>query len=287
MVTLGLVAGISSALSVAFAGLALRSRARGRMLERAGLMARSIRRRRERPSGPPRAFASVASSRRATVALAAVGAGAGLVAGGPPLAVCGAVAGFAVPAAIGRSRAAKHEAKVEAQLAEATTSIAAALRSGLSLQQAIRFASEEGDPPVARALAQVAERESLGVPLEGSLERWSSQEGSSDVRLVASVLQLHHRVGGESPAVLDQVARTVRLRRAAARELRSLTAQARLSGAVLGLLPVGFFAFMSLVSRHDVQPAYSSGPGLASIVMGLALDAGAFLWIRKLLAVAR
>jgi tight adherence protein B len=85
--------------------------------------------------------------------------------------------------------------------------------------------------------------------------------------------------------VLDQVARTLRLRRAAARELRSLTAQARLSGAVLGLLPVGFFAFMSVVSKHDVQAAYRSPAGLASILAGLVLDGGAFLWIRKLLQV--
>jgi tight adherence protein B len=138
---------------------------------------------------------------------------------------------------------------------------------------------------VSRALSQVIQQEELGIPLEDSLERWASGANSADVRLVASVLQLHHRVGGESPAILDQVARTVRLRRTAARELRSLTAQARLSGAVLGLLPIGFFAFMSVVSRHDVQAAYRTSAGLASIVLGLALDAGAFLWIRTLLRV--
>ena len=121
--------------------------------------------------------------------------------------------------------------------------------------------------------------------LEESLEHWAREDGSSDIRLVASVLQLHHRVGGDSPVVLDQVSRTLRLRRAAARELRSLTAQARLSGAVLGLLPVGFFAFMSVVSRHDIQAAFRSPAGLASIVGGFVLDGGAFVWIRKLLAV--
>jgi tight adherence protein B len=228
----------------------------------------------------------VLRDRRARIALAGLGAGAGLLMGGPPLALCGVLAGAAIPATVSRATEAKRVERMEAQLAEATASIAAALRSGLSLQQSIRFASEEGAPPVSRALAQVIQHEEMGVPLEDCLERWASGASSADVRLVASVLQLHHRVGGESPAVLDQVARTVRLRRAAARELRSLTAQARLSGAVLGLLPVGFFAFMSIVSRHDVQVAYSTGAGLASIVLGLALDGGAFLWIRTMLRVA-
>jgi tight adherence protein B len=174
---------------------------------------------------------------------------------------------------------------LEEQLADATASIAAALRSGLSLHQSIEFASTECGPPVSEGLAKVVERESLGVPLDASLDRWSREAGSADVRLVANVLRLHHRVGGDSPAILDQAARMVRSRRAAARELRSLTAQARLSGAVLGLLPVGFFAFMSLVSRHDVQAAYRSPAGLGSILTGLALDAGAFVWIRSLLRV--
>jgi tight adherence protein B len=273
---------MTAALSAWLAGVAVRARLRSKTLARAGL---------EMDGGAGvqlerrRMAAWVLRDRRAGVPLAGLGAGAGLLMGGPPIALCGVLAGAAIPAAVSRATETKRVERMEAQLAEATASIAAALRSGLSLQQSIRFASEEGAPPVSRALAQVIQHEEMGFPLDDCLEGWASGANSADVRLVASVLQLHHRVGGESPAILDQVARTVRLRRAAARELRSLTAQARLSGAVLGLLPVGFFAFMSIVSRHDVQVAYSTGAGLASIVLGLALDAGAFLWIRTMLRV--
>jgi tight adherence protein B len=208
----------------------------------------------------------------------------GMLLGGPPLALCGAMAGAAAPAVLARRKRAKRMELVEEQLADAVGATASALRSGLSLSQSIRFAAEEGEPPVSESMLRIAEREALGVPLEDSLERWAVEERLPDVRLVSRVLQLHQRVGGDSPVVLDQVARTLRLRRAAGRDLRSLTAQARLSGTVLGMLPVGFFAFMSVVSRHDVQTAYRSPAGMASIVAGLVLDAGAFLWIRKLLA---
>jgi tight adherence protein B len=277
-----LAAGAAASLSMWFAALGVRARGRDRVVARAGSLSPPARhvRPRERTSA-----SRLLTDRRARAVISFAGAGLGLVAGGPPLALCGAAAGLAIPAAITRARESKRSERIGAQLGAATASIAAALRSGLSLQQAIRFASEEGAPPVSRSLARVVERESLGVPLEECLEQWASHEKSADVRLVASVMQLHHRVGGESPAVLDQAARTVGLRRAAARELRSLTAQARLSGAVLGLLPVGFFAFMSVVSRQDVRAAYTSAAGLASILVGLGLDAGAFLWIRKLLRV--
>ena len=73
---------------------------------------------------------------------------------------------------------------------------------------------------------------------------------------------------------------------AIAREVRSLTAQARLSAWILGLLPVGFFSFLWLTARDEIEGALSTPIGLACIVVGLALEGGAFLWIRSLLVVA-
>ena len=69
------------------------------------------------------------------------------------------------------------------------------------------------------------------------------------------------------------------------REVRSLTAQARLSGAILGLLPIGFFGFLWLTSRRDMLTALGSSLGRTAIVIGLVLEAAAFLWIRRLLQV--
>ena len=121
------------------------------------------------------------------------------------------------------------------------------------------------------------------MPLDESLETWASSEAGDDVRLAVSVLQLQHRVGGNAPAVLEEAVRTLRQRAAAARELRSLTAQARLSGAILGALPIGFFLFMSVVSRREVSLALHSKLGIAAVLGGLLLDGFAFLWIRHLL----
>jgi tight adherence protein B len=86
--------------------------------------------------------------------------------------------------------------------------------------------------------------------------------------------------------VLDQVAATIRDRVAAAREVRALTAQARLSGLILGLLPVGFFAFLWLTSRRDIEGALGTPVGIGSVLLGLVMEGVAFLWIRHLLEVA-
>jgi Flp pilus assembly protein TadB len=85
--------------------------------------------------------------------------------------------------------------------------------------------------------------------------------------------------------VLDRVAVTLRERRAATREVRALTAQARLSGGILGALPAAFFLFLLVTSRNDVRAAFGSSAGRAALVLGVVMEGGAFMWIRRLLRV--
>ena len=202
-----------------------------------------------------------------------------------PGALAGIVVGLAVTRLQSRRRAAARVDLLEDQLADAVSSLAAGLRAGLSLPRAIAFAADESDEPLGASLGAVADRTDLGVPLEAALEEWAAQTGSADARLLAGVLDLHRRTGGELPGVLDGVAATLRERRAAAREVRALTAQARLSGAILGLLPIAFFLFLSVTSRDDMAAAFRSSAGIAAIALGLTMQALAFVWIRSLLRV--
>jgi tight adherence protein B len=213
------------------------------------------------------------------------GAAVGWLVAGAPGAVMGVIAGRVAPRIWERRRATARAALMEDQLAEAVSSLAAGMRAGLSLARSIRFAAEEAEPPLAASLTSVADRADLGVPLEEALAGWARATASADVRLLAGVLDLHRRTGGELPSVLDGVAATLRERRASAREVRALTAQARLSGAILGLLPIAFFLFLSVTSRDDIAAAFHSPFGITAIVLGFAMQGCAFLWIRSLLRV--
>ena len=97
---------------------------------------------------------------------------------------------------------------------------------------------------------------------------------------IAGVLDLHRRSGGDLPIVLDGLATTLRERRAAYREVRALTAQARLSGVILGMLPIGFFAFLLVTSRDEMLDAIGTPLGGVSLGVGLVLELLAFVWIR-------
>jgi tight adherence protein B len=192
-----------------------------------------------------------------------------------------------LPIARRRRRDAAETAALEDGLADAVAAIAAAIRAGRSMAGALDEAASTVPPPLGPRLAALVDRVSLGVPVERAVTELADAVPGPDARLVAAVLGLHQRSGGDAPAVLDRVARTLRDRRASAREIRSLTAQARLSGAILGFLPIGFFLFLSVTARADVERALGSTAGLTAIVVGLAMQAVAFVWIRRLLRIDR
>jgi tight adherence protein B len=211
---------------------------------------------------------------------------AGLAVAGPT----GGVLGLAL--AIGITRAGRVQrrrtlaTRRDEQLADAVTAITAAVRAGMSVPQALAYAMHEAEPPGADDLARVVAEIDVGVPLAEAVDAWAARSGSDDVQLVAGALDLHRRSGGDLPAVLDQVAGTIRERVAVGRETRALTAQARLSGWILGVLPIGFFAFLWVTSRRDIEGALATPAGIGSILVGLTLEVGAFFWIRSLLDVS-
>ena len=145
---------------------------------------------------------------------------------------------------------------VQERFADAVGAIAAAVRAGSSLDQAIRYAAGEAEPPIRRTArrprCRTRSRASRSIV---AIDGWARELGTDDGDLVAGALDLHRRSGGDLPAVLDQVTATIRDRVGIAREVRSLTAQARLSAWILGLLPVGFFAFLWLTARDEIEGA--------------------------------
>jgi len=221
---------------------------------------------------------------RHTVVTIAVALSAFVLAG--PFAAFLAVASSGVAAWVGKIRKrSRREVLMGEQLIDAVAGLGAALRAGLSLEGALRFAAREAESPLSESLGRLITDIDLGDPMSKALERWALADGTADARLLAGVLRLDRRSGGDLPRILDQVASTLRERREAEGEVRALTAQARLSGLILGLLPIGFFLFLLVTSTKDVSAALHTPIGIGAVLLGSLLEVVAFLWIRHLLEV--
>jgi tight adherence protein B len=219
-------------------------------------------------------------------ALAPIAAALGLLAwAGPVAAACGAVIVAAGVVVHSRRRLAAVRRGREEQLPEAVAAIAGGIRAGLSLTQAIAHARDETIAPLRDDLARLVDRVDMGTPVAEALAGWADDLDSEDARLIAGVLDLHRQSGGDLPAVLDGLVGTLRERRAAHDEVRALTAQARLSGTILGMLPIGFFGFLLLTSRDEMMSAIATPLGGTAVAAGLVMECVAFLWIRRLLVV--
>lgn len=243
------------------------------------------------PASPPPSFGRPRARMRAASRTALAG-GLGVLLGlagwfgaGPMGALVGVVAGVAGPSMRRKMVGRRQAALLEEQLAEWSESIGTGLRSGLSIVQAMELAQSEAMPPLRVHLDRFVDELRLGVPLDAALSRLGGDLGTDDARLVILITGIHTRTGGDLAGALDEVGQTIRHRIAIRRELRAASAQGRISGLIMGALPIAFFLFLSATSHRKLEPVLRSRPGMAMVGAGLILEGLAYLWIRRLLRV--
>jgi tight adherence protein B len=204
---------------------------------------------------------------------------------GPVGVLAGGAAGWAAPSIIRRRRELRRAESLERQLAEVVETAAMAVRSGLSVMQALEFSAGEVGHPMDEVLQRLLDERRLGVPLDQCLRRFAETLDTDDARMFVLILSIHQRSGGNVAGALEEVSNAVHHRVAVRRELRALTAQGRVSGGILGALPIAFFLVLAASSQRDLAPVYRSPAGIAMLAFGLGLEGVAYLWIRRLLRV--
>ena len=179
--------------------------------------------------------------------------------------------------------------KFNSQLPDTVTLIANALRAGSSFLQAIELVVRESQPPISTEFGRVIREVNLGLPFDIALENMVKRVRSEDFELMATAIAIQHQVGGNLAEILDSIAFTIRERIRIKGEIRTLTAQQRMSGYVVGGLPffLAFFIYLAAPKFFDpmfVKPPDVIGIPLGLILMGIAvLSMGAgFVFIRRI-----
>ena len=218
----------------------------------------------------------------AMVAVVAVVAGlVGLVLAGP---IVGALVAIAVCVAVRfyvRRTEAKRQAAFADQLPEVLQLVTTALRSGFSLTQSLESVAEDAEEPARSEFAHVLAEVRLGRDLSDSMTALARRMGNKDLEWVVSAIDINRDTGGNLSEILDRVSATIRERGRIARQVRTLTAEGRLSARILIALPFLMLAWQWR-SNPDGFELLTHGAGLLALVIaGILMTIGA-VWVHRI-----
>jgi tight adherence protein B len=191
----------------------------------------------------------------------------------PIVLLIGAIVGFFLPRWYVRRRQGKRINQFNKQLPDTITLIANALRAGSSFLQAIELVVRETRPPISTEFARVIREVNLGLPFEQALENLVRRVKSDDLELMVTAISIQYQVGGNLAEILDSIAYTIRERVRIKGEIRTLTAQQRMSGYVVAFLPIGLAGFLFIIAPSFMQPMLDPEVNILGIPVGIILIA--------------
>jgi tight adherence protein B len=209
-------------------------------------------------------------------------------AAGLPLIVASLFAfGFGtMPWAYLRRRRRKLLRRFEAQLPDAIDYLSRAIRAGHPLTSGIQMVGDELADPLGNEFRRIFDQQRFGVPFDEALLGMCDRVQLVDIRIFATSIIVQREVGGASfGEVLDNMAETIRSRFAIRREIDVYTAQGRLSGMIVGVMPFVVGLAIYLQDPNYVGMLFEHPVGRFMAAAAVTLQVIGFFWIRKIVQV--
>lgn len=164
------------------------------------------------------------------------------------------------------------------QLPETLQLMSGGLSAGLSLPQAVDTVVREGTEPMAGALRRALIEQRLGVDIEDALDGVADRMDSKDFAWVVMAIRIQREVGGNLAELLNTVSATMREREYLRRQVKTLSAEGRLSAWILGGLPVAFALYLAATKPEYLATMYTTSIGwMMSIAAIVLMTLGTFV----------
>jgi tight adherence protein B len=206
----------------------------------------------------------------------------GLLLAGPILGLAVGLITFGGFWAVVSIRAQKRCARFEDQLGDTLQMLSGGLRAGHSLPQAMDAIVHEAESPTREEFQRVMFETQLGHTLPQAMRNLADRVGSEDFEWVAEAVEIQRDIGGDLAELLDNVTSTIRDRRRVSRQIKSLTAEGRLSAIILFCLPIFMLGFMAFVNKTYFTTLTKSFAGNLMLFGAGALMVIGGLWLRRI-----
>ena len=195
------------------------------------------------------------------------------------------LAGGWLPIAWVRFRGERRVRKFEEQFPEAIELIARALRAGHAMTTGLALVAEELPDPVGGEFRLVYDRQNFGMSMPDALRMFADRVPLLDARFFVTAVLTQRESGGNLAEILDNLGDVIRQRFRVKRQIRVVTAHARLTGWVLVLMPVVIGLGMVVVAPDHILTLVRDPLGIRMAAAAVGLWVVGFLAIRKLVDV--
>jgi tight adherence protein B len=175
--------------------------------------------------------------------------------------------------------------KFNDQLPEALATMSNALRAGFSISQAFDSVVAQGEKPMCEEFAILQQQLRIGMSFEDALESMSGRVGSDDLTLVTTAILISRKTGGNVTEIFDKISETIRGRMRIERKVKTMTAQGRMQGIIVSVMPLFLGVVMTVLKPNLMIPFICSLTGLASITAMIVLITIGWLIIRKIIKI--
>lgn len=172
---------------------------------------------------------------------------------------------------------------INEQLGDALDMLAGSLRAGHSLAQAMETVGNEMPLPISKEFSRAVKEMGLGLSIEKALENLLDRVPSDDLELLVTAIMIQRQIGGNLAEIIDNISGTIRQRIKLKGDVKTLTAQGRLSGWIIGLLPVIFVVILFFINPGYLKVLFTDRLGLTMVGMGIIGQVIGVIFIRKVI----
>lgn len=175
--------------------------------------------------------------------------------------------------------------RIESQLPDALDLMSRALRAGHALPSAIKMVGDEMADPIAVEFSIMFDEINYGIPIGDALRNLSVRVPSTDISYFVVAVQIQRETGGNLTEILENIATIVRERLKLFGQIRTYSAEGRLSAWILCLLPFCLAALINIVNPGFMTVLWTDpvGPRMLG-VMAVFMVIGIF-WMRKIIRI--
>ena len=170
----------------------------------------------------------------------------------------------------------------EKQFSDALLIIGNCLRAGFTYKQAMESIANEMPNPISKEFGKTLREVNYGVSMEKALSNMSDRLQNDDLDLFVTSVIIQRQIGGNLAEIIDNISETIKERIRIKSEIKVLTSSGRISGIIIGLLPLLLTGILMILNPHYLSTFFQTTLGMYLCGIAVVMWVIGFLIVRKI-----